>query len=195
MDLDGDGNIDLLQTGADFVTWRNLGDRRWSPPQRQARHHSFGARDWPDVSLDDPAVTIADMNGDGLDDLVRVSARKVEYWAQAAGRSRSSTRCRGRRAIRSFNPRRCFVVDLTNDGFADLVYVGPGRVSVWLNQGGSRFAPELVIDLSDPAVSRGVRIPDDADAIEPVDLAGDGVKGILWSFTRNATKATTTSCR
>lgn len=188
MDLDGDGNIDLLQTGADFVTWRNLGDRRWSPPQRQARHHSFGARDWPDVSLDDPAVTIADMNGDGLDDLVRVSARKVEYWAQAGGAFAFKHTMLGAPRIRSFNPRRCFVVDLTNDGFADLVYVGSGRVSVWLNQGGSRFAPELVIDLSDPAVSRGVRIPDDADAIEPVDLAGDGVKGILWSFTRNATE-------
>lgn len=188
VDLDGDGNIDLLQTADDFLTWRNLGDGRWSPPERQSRQHSFQARDWPDVSFGDPAVTIADMNGDGVDDIVRVSARKVEYWAQAGGNFGFKHTMLGSPRIRGFNPRRCFVIDLTNDGFADLVYIGSGRVSVWLNQGGNRFGPELVIDLSDPAVSRGVRIPDDADAIEPVDLAGDGVKGILWSFTRTGTE-------
>ena len=141
MDLDGDGNIDLLQTGADFVSWRILGDRRWSPPQRQARHHSFGARDWPDLSLDDPAVTIADMNGDGSTTWCGCRRARSNTGRRPAGCSRSSTRC-WCAAGSGLNPRRCFVVDLTNDGFADLVYVGSGRVSVWLNQGGTRFAPD-----------------------------------------------------
>ena len=54
IDLDGDGNMDLLQTGGDFVTWRNLGDRAGRRRSGKRAATRSERADWPDVSFDDP---------------------------------------------------------------------------------------------------------------------------------------------
>ncbi|MCE3250087.1 MAG: spvB, partial [Geminicoccaceae bacterium] len=59
------------------------------------------------------------------------------------------------------------------DGLADIVYVDDRQVTLWLNQGGSRW--------SDPIVVRGTPAVVDTDAVRLVDLHGTGVGGLLWS--------------
>src|SRR5699024_7765620 len=82
-DIDGDGRIDAIESGARaFTVWRNLGDRGWASPML-ATKGAGEAR--PDVDFGSPLVLFADMNGDGLQDLVQVASGRVEYWPSLGG--------------------------------------------------------------------------------------------------------------
>ena len=75
------------------------------------------------------------MNGDGLQDLVRVDGAGVTYWpylGNAAWAAPVDWRTR-RRCRRRFDPDRLFLSDIDGDGCADLVYVDAERVLYWLN--------------------------------------------------------------
>ncbi|HEU5319637.1 MAG TPA: toxin TcdB middle/N-terminal domain-containing protein, partial [Methylomirabilota bacterium] len=189
IDLDGDGRIDLVTTEEDLWEWDNEGGGAWSPGRRVARRASFGERAFPDVAFDDARIFIADMNGDGLDEIVRVSARKVEYWSRTRDgwRTLKSTMA-GSPRLAEFDPARAVLADLTGNGAADLLYVHGNGVEIFLNCGGHRFAAPLRVDFGDVGVTRGTPMPTAADALLVVDLLGEGARGLLWSFRRADTE-------
>src|SRR4029077_13421483 len=130
---------------------------------------------FPNVNFSDPRVRLADMTGDGLQDVVLVHDGSVAYWPNL-GRGnwgRQVIMRRGPRLPAGFDPRRLLLGDLDGDGAADLVLVEDTRVTLWINQCGNGW--------SGPPGIKGTPPLSDVDAVLLTDLGGNGVSGILWS--------------
>ncbi len=170
VDLDGDGVIDLLVTGSDyFRLYYRLPGGGWS-----RRPATIPAAEAPRASLLDPHVFLADMTGDGLQDLVRVDGGGVEHWQYLGnGRWAPPLRMANAPALpRGFDPGRLFLTDVDGDGCADLVYVGEAGVSYWFNQGGAAWSAETIVGFTPNAQPSQIRL---------ADLNGTGTAGVLWS--------------
>jgi len=175
VDLDGDGRMDVLRAGERMQAACNNGhggfDALQSLPPRA-----------PKVSFNDPRIRLADMTGDGLTDIVLLHDRNVSYWPNL-GRGNWGTPVvmanpphfddGAQYDITGFDPRRLLLGDVDGDGAADLVYIGDGHVTVWINQAGNAFAAREVI----PGTPRVTN----ASSLRLIDLLGSGIVGILWS--------------
>ena len=140
VDLDGDGVTDVLRSGSRLECCFNDPDprRAW---QRTRRRRPAPV---PDVDLADPRVRLADMTGDGLQDIVLVHNGNVEYWPYLGPRPLGppvhDAAASPAAARTGFDPARLLLGDVDGDGVADLVYVDRGRVTVWINQGGNAWS-------------------------------------------------------
>ncbi|MCA9606753.1 MAG: hypothetical protein KC619_14205, partial [Myxococcales bacterium] len=159
LDVNNDHLIDVVRTtGTVMQTWLNLG---WIP----GGDGRFGSYEWTGteyelstqpvescllqeglpVDFEDPEVRIADMNGDGLQDLVKIRRGRVIYWP---GRGDgvfgvgSRTCARGEGANRyvemaspppELNPDLdgVYLTDVDMDGATDVVQVRFRDVDVW----------------------------------------------------------------
>ena len=170
VDLDGDGAVDLLASdGANLALYyQNDGATGWQdPPQIVGR----GAA--PVGNLADPHVFLADMTGDGLDDLVRVDGGGVTYWPYL-GYGRWGA------PVPMANPpelgydadyTRLLLADVDGDGAADLIQLTGETVRVWINQAGNGFAAPRDIPAVPTARMTAVRV---------ADMRGTGAAGLLW---------------
>ncbi len=169
VDLNGDGITDLLETGEDWFTLYYRSEDGWSQmPQTIAREEA------PPVSLSDPHTFLADMSGDGLQDLVRVDGAGVRYWPYLGyGRWAEAIVLEDPPTLpRSFDPRRVFLTDVDGDGCADIVYAGAGTVTVWLNQGGRRIGEPTTISCTPTVPVKNIRL---------CDFNGTGTAGLLYA--------------
>ncbi|GIJ51366.1 hypothetical protein Val02_82520 [Virgisporangium aliadipatigenens] len=183
VDLDGDGLTDVLRSGTRLSAWFNDPD-----PRLAWGRFAPGAGDTPPVDLADPRVRLADMTGDGLQDIVLLHNGNVTYWP-SLGHNRWGSRVVMRDAPRlpdGFDPRRLLLGDVDGDGAADLVYLGRGRVLVWGNRSGNGWTPAPVVITGTPDVT-------DVDSVQLCDLHGTGTAGVL--FGRTADRAGRTSVR
>ena len=177
VDLTGDGRSDALMTQAEHFLWFEcLGEQGFAPPQSIPRTHDLD--EFPDVFFDDPAgrVRLADMSGDGLNDIVLVHNGRIEYWPNL-GYGRFGPRITMENAPHldvNFDPKRLFLADLNGTGCADLVYVDFGRVHFWFNQSGNRWSEQQTI-LGTPTVT-------DVDSLQFADVFGTGTATLLWSY-------------
>ena len=131
------------------------------------------------------ASRMADMSGDGLQDIVLVYDGCVEYWP-ALGRGDWASRITMRHNPRfpyGYDPRRILLGDVDGDGLADIVYVDDAKVTLWINQGGNRWSAPIEIK-GTPRVSN-------IDAVRLVDLFGSGISGVLWSADAAGSRART----
>ena len=177
IDVTGDGRSDaLISTTESFVWYECQGADGFAPPRRIARLHDLDL--FPNVSFDDPngRVRLADMNGDGLADIVQVHDGAVDYWPNL-GHGRFGPRVRMSNAPRlgpSFDPARLFLVDLDGSGTTDLVYVDFDRVRFWRNQSGNGWGNERVVT-GTPQTTAGV-------FVDFVDVFGTGTATLIWSY-------------
>src|SRR5262245_27978203 len=183
VDLTGDGRADALLTeDRQFLWFECLGEKGFARPQSIARVHDLDQ--FPDVFFDDQAgrVRLADMSGDGLNDIVLAHNGRIDYWPNL-GHGRFGKRVTMANAPRldfDFDPKRLFLADLNGAGCADLVYVDNQRVYFWFNQSGNSWSEQQVI--------RGTPRATDASAVEFADVFGAGTATLLWSrdFTGNS---------
>ena len=172
-DIDGDGRIDAIgESGRAYAVWINEGEDGWSQPGFAPKG---SGDDGPDVPLDDPFVHLADMTGDGLQDIVRVRSGRVEYWP-AVGRGRYGARVVMRNSPRLRDLHRLaenlFLIDIDGSGCADLVFASADGIRICHNRNGNAFSDPIDHDLVPTPIAGSVR---------PVDLFGEGRIGLLYN--------------
>jgi RHS repeat-associated protein len=180
MDLDGDGVIDALRSGSTLECFFNDPQKGWNRTQRMERK---ALEDFPDVNFSDSRVKLADMTGDWLQDIVLIHNGRVDYWPNL-GHGQWGKRTSMRNSPRfedagtygtiGYDPKRILLGDVDGDGVADLVYIGSGHITVWINQSGNSW--------SDPIPIHGTPPITDPDAVRLADVYGAGTAGILWTL-------------
>ncbi len=178
IDLTGDGLVDVLITDQDVFTWYPS-QRKWG----------FGAGEYTPASLNeehgpalvfadsDQSIYQADMNGDGLSDLVRIRNGEVCYWPNI-GYGRFGTKITLANApwfdmADLFNQKRIRLADIDGSGTTDIIYLGREEVKLFFNQSGNR--------LSEPHVLSEFPRVDSLSSVNVVDLLGNGTACIVWS--------------
>ena len=119
VDMNGDGSIDLvLLKSRRIVWWPNLGDGRWGEQQVMADTPEF------DVPRRDDDVYLADVNGDGLADLILVGNGRVQIFINQSGSGFSSAIVLDRTPlIASGN---FLLADMTGSGTSGLLWTSEG---------------------------------------------------------------------
>jgi RHS repeat-associated protein len=177
VDLVGDGRPDVLVADVGELWWhRSLGTAGHEAIRRALA--STDEEQGPAVVLTDDQQTVflADMSGDGLSDIVRVRNGDISYWPNL-GYGRFGARvamddppCFDHPD--AFQPRDVRLADLTGTGTADVVYLGPGEATAYLNHSGNAWSEgRLLARLPSPR-------PVDVAA---VDLLGNGTTCLVWS--------------
>jgi RHS repeat-associated protein len=189
MDVNGDGLTDVIRTTAhDFTFWLNLDGKDWALPVSRKLSAIFGQDDGPPSWFSDNPESdarLADMNGDGLQDLVSVHNGNIRYWPHRGYlRFAPMVRMTGTPRIprRRFHRQRFLTGDINNDGFADLLYVDVNRVYYWFNLQGSSWSEEQ--ELKRVPYAQG-----DAD-VRLADMNGNGTRDLVWSTPARSTDRT-----
>jgi RHS repeat-associated protein len=176
LDLDGDGLPDILKPEANlFRWWGSLGRDGYG-----AEHRVTQPRDdekAPVVVWTDPrqAIVIADMTGDGLPDIVRITNGSVSYWPNR-GYGRFGAKVVMQNAPRftrpeAFNPAYLCLADIDGSGTADLIYLENGVARIWLNQSGNGYSNEQRVPFAQAAGA----------TVMVADLLGKGTACLVWS--------------
>jgi RHS repeat-associated protein len=177
-DLTGDGLADILVTEGDELTWYgSLAEDGFEAgiKLRLAADENTS----PYVVTSDPtqALFLADMSGDGLNDLVRIRNSEVCYWPNL-GYGRFGRKIMMGNSPRfdspdQFDPRRIHLADTDGSGVADIIYHGREGVAIYLNQAGS--------SLSDLRLLESVPSAHHLSTLSTVDLLGAGTICLVWS--------------
>jgi virulence plasmid B protein/glycosyltransferase TcdB-like subunit of Tc toxin/glycosyltransferase TcdB-like subunit of Tc toxinin len=178
VDVTGNGLADILITADDvFTLYPSLGADGFGPAERvwAALDEARG----PHVVLADgtQTVSLADMTGDGLRDIVRVRNGEVCYWPNL-GYARFGTKVVMEGAPRwcseeQFDPRRVRLADIDGSGTSDLVYIGADGVHACFNQSGNAFAARVLLAVFPAA--------DALSSVQAMDLLGTGTACLVWS--------------
>lgn len=178
LDLNGDGIEDLLRTDGRIIVWHpSLGKEGYEDPITvklpDEREHQ------PILLLREQQQTlyIADMNGDGLSDIVRIRNGEVCYWPNLGyGNFGNQVVMRQTPWFDHedlFDPRRLRLADLDGSGTADLVYISFSKVTFWLNESGNSWGAAKVLASYPDA--------DNLSEIQTVDLLANGTQCLVWS--------------
>jgi RHS repeat-associated protein len=178
VDVTGNGLSDILITADDvFTLYPSLGAEGFGQAE-----HVWAALDeakGPHVVLADGTQTIslADMTGDGLRDIVRVRNGEVCYWPNLGyGRFGAKVVMDGAPrwcAEDQFDPRRVRLADIDGSGTADLVYVGADGVQACFNRSGNSYAGRVLLAVFPSA--------DALSSVQVMDLLGTGTACLVWS--------------
>lgn len=175
-DLGFNKRIDVIQSEyGTYFSWFNQGDGRYTGPI--ATDAAFdGSRP---VEFSDPGVSLADMNGDRLNDVVKITPYSVIYWANQ-GYARFGERVEMTLPDRSLdespggNLHRAKLVDVNGDGLSDLV-VERARgddLWFWLNLGNGTWDTSRVI----------IDLPITGDAVARwADINGNGSTDLIYA--------------
>jgi RHS repeat-associated protein len=204
MDVNGDGRIDILKDeGTRISTWLNLtglenGIGRFGSVSYRSSKDDYTLSKYPidtpvlykgdTIRFDDPRLKSADMNGDGIDDLVYCAPRQVFYWpgrgygrfgvGDAVLELEAPSRLNGHEIEMAHSPQfhdenQVHFTDVNKDGYPDLVEVKHSSVRIFLNQGGRGFGKEVQI--------HGTPHPGKLySLVRFADINGSGSADLVW---------------
>lgn len=178
LDLDGDGRPDMLITEDRVWKWyENEGKEGFA----EGGYFSPGYDEEtaPRLLHNDMVQTIflADMNGDGLTDIVRIKNQEVCYWPNIGfGRFGAKVTMSNAPVFDTpdiFNPIYITLADISGTGAPDLFYLGQNKCTAWINMAGNGFG-EAVDIFPLPGI-------DQQSKIMVTDFLGNGTASIVWS--------------
>ena len=181
VDLDGDGLPDVLVAEEDGWTWfRGKGPAGWGDPIRVVPRPGGSPPPLRLVASPTEVVFVADINGDGLADIVRVRDGQVTWWP-SLGHGRFGEPVEMRDAPRfdvegGLDAARLRLGDVAGSGAADLVSLGPGSVRIWANASGASWVPLADLPAGPP--------PEAVAEAAIVDLLGTGTGCLVWGEPR-----------
>lgn len=177
LDLNGDGQADILISEQDRYIWYpSQGKKGFGEPVELFK--SLDPNQPPQLS-ENPNLDFffADMNGDGLLDLVRVQNGRIEYWPQIGNGQFGDGIVMENTPVldfdREFDASRLRFTDLDGSGTADLLYLGRGEVRYWINASGNLFV--------EGGRLTGLPYLDNLANIQILDFLGDGTSCLVWS--------------
>jgi RHS repeat-associated protein len=202
MDVNGDGLVDVVKSGESYQVWYALG-------RYPGGDGLFGTATWMangtallsmapvercvpwssgSVSLGASDVKLADMNGDGLTDIVRVRSGDVRYWPGRGdgtfgtgpigcpGGTHSENSyllMDGSPAYTAPTGAMLQLADVNGDGTSDLVQIRTGEVDVWLNVDGTSWRPRKIVTATPSTSNYGKRV-------RLTDFNGSGTPDLVW---------------
>ncbi len=178
LDLDGDGRSDALIADDRVWTWYQNEGRKGYDRGGQARVFTDEEKG-PRLILNDEIqrIFLADMSGDGLTDLVRIRNGEVCYWpnkgyGKFGAKVTMSNTPRFDRTDQ-YNPLYLTLADISGTGASDLIYIGKGKCTAWINLAGNGWSEGADISYlpSTDAYSK----------IAVTDFLGNGTGCIVWS--------------
>ncbi|MEU4419672.1 SpvB/TcaC N-terminal domain-containing protein [Actinoplanes sp. NPDC024001] len=174
LDLDGDGRLEVVTGEGRLTRTAGAGWEPWQP-------FPFP----PPVDLDAPHVTLVDVDGDGVADILVLEGDSLTWYPSArsdgfgAGVTlpTAADDDAGPRLVLSGRSSSVHLADMSGDGLADLVRIGNGEVSYYPNLGYGRFGARVAMD--------GAPWFDSAELFDPArlrlaDVDGSGVTDILY---------------
>lgn len=178
VDLTGDGLADALITESDVFTWyESRADQGFAPAAETAI--PLDETDGPRVVFADSesAVYLADMTGDGLNDIVRIRNGQVAYWG-SLGYGRFTKQVVMDQSpwfddAEQFDQRRLRLADVDGSGTIDLIYLDSDGARLWFNRSGNAWSGPRA--LAFPAATSNV------GQIQAADLLGNGTACLVWS--------------
>jgi RHS repeat-associated protein len=172
LDYDGDRRIDILRAapGSPTSILRNLGAGGYTPATNV---DDIGA------SFEDDNLELADMNGDGLLDPVKLQVAGIEYKLNLGrGRWSSTWTPVTNSPIQSSTdlPFTSFE-DMNGDGIDDIVVVSGTEIRYAINRNGASFDPVVTF-----TTAGGVAIPvrDATVSVLFADMNGNGSNDVVW---------------
>ncbi len=207
-DANGDGLVDVVRaTGTQLQTFfslgrfpggdGNFGSATWTGPSSAALSLQAVTSCVPLVApgspirFSDPTTHLADMNGDGLQDIVYVDQGNIQYWpgrgdgsfgtgplgaCQDGFASGTAITMAGAPFYSDPSGSGLRLDDVNGDGLDDLVQVRFDAIDVWLNVDGVGWTPERHViagiqPASGPLWQSKVRL---------VDMNGSGTRDVVW---------------
>ena len=178
IDLNGDGQSELVVTENDVFVWYESNGKRGYFPAEFA-HKTFDEEQGPAIIFADIEETIflADMSGDGLTDIVRIRNGEICYWANMGYGKFSAKVNMGNAPLfdhdDKFNPQYLHLADVSGTGATDILYLGTNQFKAFINLSGNSWSNAHLIDPFLPI--------DSNTKLSVVDLLGSGTTCIVWS--------------
>lgn len=173
IDMTGDGITDVLRNGAAFEIFYHDKNDGWVETKRVPKKQLAG---FPDVSFADPRIKLADMSGDGLQDIVQVYSGSIKYWPNKGygNFGKPVVMKNSPRFDYPFDPSRLQLADIDGDGQADLIYIDAQKITFWINQSGNGW--------SEPFEITGTPFVTNLNGVRVTDILGSGTAGVFYSF-------------
>jgi RHS repeat-associated protein len=178
VDLTGDGHADILISEDDVLCWyASLAQAGFGPAQRvrQALDEEKG----PKLVFADgtESISLADLSGDGLTDIVRIRNGEVCYWPNLGygrfGAKVAMDSAPWFEAADLFDGRRVRLADIDGSGTTDIIYFSSRGAHLYFNQSGNSW--------SEPRTLRQFPPVDQTSSAMAVDLLGNGTACLVWS--------------
>ena len=179
IDLTGDGRSDIVTVEDDRTIWYpSKGKEGFGSSIQITKPVSNGVSQAPTLGSN-PMLDyfFADMNGSGLPDQVHIYNGKVEYWPNMGNGKFGPSIVMGNAPQLDFgyelDASRIRLVDLDGSGTSDLVYIGRGEITYYINASGNQFLEGVTI--------KGLPFIDNISSAQIIDFLGDGSPCLVWS--------------
>lgn len=178
IDLTGDGHADILISEDDVFCWHaSLAEAGFGPGQRvrQALDEEKG----PKVVFADgtESISLADLSGDGLTDIMRIRNGEVCYWPNLGygcfGAKVTMDNAPWFEAMDLFDGSRIRLADIDGSGTTDIIYFSTRGTHLYFNQSGSSWSERGTLGQFPPV--------DQTSSAMAVDLLGNGTACLVWS--------------
>lgn len=178
LDLNGDGQPDIVITEDNVFTWYAADGKRGHLPAERSQK-TFDEEQGPAIVFADELQTIflADMVGDGLTDIVRIRNGEICYWANKGYGKFSAKITMGNAPLFDtpdlFNPKYLHLADVSGTGATDIIYLGKNKFKAFINLSGNAWSDAHEIEPFFPI--------DNNSKLSVIDLLGTGTSCIVWS--------------